>query len=224
SRVAAGRGTGVAAAGVTGSGSSAGRGRGRAGVGGVRRAESEEGTRPSRAAKIQTPPPPYEVAQSQSYYQLPPSYEEALANSLSRVRVSPPPSQQPPAPPPPSVTPPRGPILPPSVTSTAALLPVGILTSRPSRVLEEQAAVLEAQREAQRQARREAQLEQERDMERQRIRELQLAQYCGCAKCQNLYYSYYYDDPMNDGGAFPMETQVLMQEVLTDGLAFCSLM
>lgn len=41
---------------------------------------------------------------------------------------------------------------------------------------------------------------------------------------QGLYYSYYYDDAMNDGGAFPMETQVLMQEVLTDGLAFCSLM
>lgn len=41
---------------------------------------------------------------------------------------------------------------------------------------------------------------------------------------QSLYYSYYYDDPMSDGGAFPMETQVLMQEVLTDGLAFCSLM
>lgn len=59
-------------------------------------------------------------------------------------------------------------------------------------MLEEQAAVLEAQREAQleaqrqaqREAQREAQLERERDMERQRLRELQLAQYCGCAKCQ----------------------------------------
>lgn len=79
-----------------------------------------------------------------------------------------------------------------SASPTAALLPVGVLTSRNSRVLEEQAAVLEAQREAQleaqrqaqREAQREAQLERERDMERQRLRELQLAQYCGCAKCQ----------------------------------------
>lgn len=79
-----------------------------------------------------------------------------------------------------------------SAFPTAALLPVGVLTSRNSRVLEEQAAVLEAQREAQleaqrqaqREAQREAQLERERDMERQRLRELQLAQYCGCAKCQ----------------------------------------
>ena len=31
-------------------------------------------------------------------------------------------------------------------------------------------------------------------------------------------------DPSNDEAMIPMETQVLMQEVLTDGMAFCSLM
>ena len=31
-------------------------------------------------------------------------------------------------------------------------------------------------------------------------------------------------DPGNDEAMIPMETQVLMQEVLTDGMAFCSLM
>lgn len=70
------------------------------------------------------------------------------------------------------------------------MLSVATLSSRTSRVLEEQAAVLEAQREAQLEAQRQAQREAEReaqlerDLERQRLRELQLAQYCGCAKCQ----------------------------------------
>ena len=31
-------------------------------------------------------------------------------------------------------------------------------------------------------------------------------------------------DPNMDAGMIPIETQVLMQEVLTDGMAFCSLM
>ena len=64
----------------------------------------------------------------------------------------------------------------------------GLMCVRPQSLAEEQAALLEAQRQAQRQAEREAereaQLEQERELERQRIRDLQLAQYCGCAKCQ----------------------------------------
>nr|XP_045619760.1 hormone receptor 4-like [Procambarus clarkii] len=226
-----------AAGGAGGGGREGGRDptRGRAGT--VRRAESEDSARGSRASQLQTPPPPYEVAQSQSYYQFPPSYEEALANSMSAVRLAgggaaPAAAQPPTRDPTPTPTSTIRSFLTSSVSSQVALLPVGLLASRSSRVLEEQAAVLEAQREAQveaqrqaqREAQREAQLERERDMERQRLRELQLAQYCGCAKCQSLYYSYYYDDAMNDGGAFPMETQVLMQEVLTDGLAFCSIM
>ncbi|XP_042220421.1 uncharacterized protein DDB_G0271670-like isoform X1 [Homarus americanus] len=245
----------VASGGVDGGGGGGGDGgreggreltRGRSGTNPVRRAESEDSARGSRASQIQTPPPPYEVAQSQSYYQFPPSYEEALANSVSGIRLSggrPVSSSSSSSSATTTTTTSSssfssttftstGSLLPASLSSQVALMPLGSLTIRNSRVLEEQAAVLEAQREAQieaqrqaqRDAQREAQLERERDMERQRLREIQLAQYCGCAKCQSLYYSYYYDDPMNDGGAFPMETQVLMQEVLTDGLAFCSIM
>lgn len=206
-------------------------GRGRGSSAPVRRAESEDSAGARRAAQLVTPPPPYEVAQNQTYYQLPPSYEEALANTMTgasistSVRETPPPTSTASS----SIAHPN---LASIVSSTVPILPVPTIPSRSSRVLEEQAAVLEAQREAQvesqrlaqRDAQREAQIELERDMERQRLRELQLAQYCGCAKCQGYYYSYYYDDAMNDGGAFPMETQVLMQEVLTDGLAFCSIM
>ncbi|ROT66203.1 hypothetical protein C7M84_015798 [Penaeus vannamei] len=204
--------------------------RGRGSSAPVRRAESEGSAGASRASQVVTPPPPYKVAQDQAYYQLPPSYEEALANSMATVNVSG--TRREPQPPPAPT--PTHTITTPSITSpdysSVAMLSVATLSSRTSRVLEEQAAVLEAQREAQLEAQRQAQREAEReaqlerDLERQRLRELQLAQYCGCAKCQGLYYSYYYDDAMNDGGAFPMETQVLMQEVLTDGLAFCSLM
>ncbi|XP_068219417.1 sericin-2-like [Palaemon carinicauda] len=208
--------------------------RGRGSAAPVRRTGSEDSAGARRAAKFTAPPPPYEVAQNESYYQLPPSYEEALANTMTGMSVSAPVRETPPRNNTPSPTPHAN--LAAIVSSTVPLLPVANLNTRSSRVLEEQAAILEAQREAQleaqrlaqrdaqREAQREAQLELDRDMERQRLRELQLAQYCGCAKCQGYYYSYYYDDAMNDGGAFPMETQVLMQEVLTDGLAFCSIM
>jgi len=52
--------------------------------------------------------------------------------------------------------------------------------------------------------------------------------FCTCRKCQARYRQYFEEDladPNNDAEAMiPMETQVLMQEVLTDGMAFCSLM
>ena len=49
---------------------------------------------------------------------------------------------------------------------------------------------------------------------------------------QARYRQYFEEDPssghhvhsMSDEAMIPMETQVLMQEVLTDGMAFCSLM
>jgi hypothetical protein len=43
---------------------------------------------------------------------------------------------------------------------------------------------------------------------------------------QARYRQYFEDepDPNMDAGMIPIETQVLMQEVLTDGMAFCSLM
>ena len=47
---------------------------------------------------------------------------------------------------------------------------------------------------------------------------------------QARYRQYFEDDPehhglgVGDDAMIPMETQVLMQEVLTDGMAFCSLM
>ena len=49
-----------------------------------------------------------------------------------------------------------------------------------------------------------------------------------CFVFQARYRQYFEEDladPNNDAEAMiPMETQVLMQEVLTDGMAFCSLM
>ena len=56
-----------------------------------------------------------------------------------------------------------------------------------------------------------------------------------CVKCyvikshflfQARYRQYFEEepDPNMDAGMIPIETQVLMQEVLTDGMAFCSLM
>eukprot|EP00093_Oithona_nana_P014695 14695.XXX_389920_391757_1 [CDS] Oithona nana genome sequencing. len=57
--------------------------------------------------------------------------------------------------------------------------------------------------------------------------------FCTCRKCQARYRQYFEEDlaaaaandPNNDAEVMiPMETQVLMQEVLTDGMAFCSLM
>ena len=47
---------------------------------------------------------------------------------------------------------------------------------------------------------------------------------------QARYRQYFEDDPdqhvlgVGDDAMIPMETQVLMQEVLTDGMAFCTLM
>jgi len=50
--------------------------------------------------------------------------------------------------------------------------------------------------------------------------------FCTCRKCQARYRQYFEEepDPNMDAGMIPIETQVLMQEVLTDGMAFCSLM
>ena len=47
-----------------------------------------------------------------------------------------------------------------------------------------------------------------------------------CLFLQARYRQYFEEDldPSNDEAMIPMETQVLMQEVLTDGMAFCSLM
>merc|ERR1712110_1222486 len=49
--------------------------------------------------------------------------------------------------------------------------------------------------------------------------------FCTCRKCQARYRQYFEEepDPNMDAGMIPIETQVLMQEVLTDGMAFCSL-
>ncbi|XP_037077733.1 uncharacterized protein LOC119098797 [Pollicipes pollicipes] len=47
-------------------------------------------------------------------------------------------------------------------------------------------------------------------------------QICPCARCQERYRELY--QQMNDDTALPMATPMLMQDVLTDGLAFCSLM
>ena len=47
---------------------------------------------------------------------------------------------------------------------------------------------------------------------------------------QARYRQYFEEDPAcvvapgTDGSGIPMETQVLMQEVLSDGMAFCSVM
>lgn len=50
--------------------------------------------------------------------------------------------------------------------------------------------------------------------------------FCTCRKCQARYRRYFEEDMAAGGNEamIPMETQVLMQEVLTDGMAFCSLM
>eukprot|EP00094_Tigriopus_californicus_P010238 TCALIF_09877-PA protein Name:"Protein of unknown function" AED:0.15 eAED:0.15 QI:0/0.5/0.4/0.8/1/1/5/106/428 len=49
--------------------------------------------------------------------------------------------------------------------------------------------------------------------------------FCTCRRCQARYRQYFEEDPDPSGDAMiPMETQVLMQEVLTDGMAFCNIM
>ncbi|KAF0293971.1 hypothetical protein FJT64_008358 [Amphibalanus amphitrite] len=42
---------------------------------------------------------------------------------------------------------------------------------------------------------------------------------CTCAKCQERFHELYRQ--MNDDSALPMATPMLMQDVLSDGLAFC---
>lgn len=55
-----------------------------------------------------------------------------------------------------------------------------------------------------------------------------IAAYCSCGECQERYSmaeeeQQHHDDNCADA-VFPMETHVLMQEVLADGMAFCNLM
>ncbi|KAL7639018.1 UNVERIFIED_CONTAM: hypothetical protein RMT77_010552 [Armadillidium vulgare] len=189
---------------------------------GVRRTESEDvGCRRSnREQRRSTPPPSYEAAQNPN----PPSYEEALANQMSSTLST---SQGL------SALIATTPDLRTSLPSTTGYLcrSSSLLSSFDHRrdtfrFREEdrrrRQSVTHRHPDRERQLERERELE--RDLEQERMRELQIAQYCGCSKCQSLYYNYYYDEAINDGSAFPMETQVIMQEVLADGLAFCSLM
>ncbi|XP_046639496.1 uncharacterized protein LOC124320676 [Daphnia pulicaria] len=50
--------------------------------------------------------------------------------------------------------------------------------------------------------------------------------YCNCRECQARYFNAEDEEQEDNCGdaVFPMETHVLMQEVLADGMAFCSLM